>query len=312
MTLAVKWIPSPNYTPGRAGHNPMWSKADPNTWIVLHTQDGFQANTIAAFQTVKRQASSNYVVSLVGAIVQMVRETDGPWTNGTMAGIGSNLDSITIECEDGGNFNGPRTPELYEAAAQLVADIARRRGIPLVHRGGGGGILRHRECQGSSTACPDSLDVGRIINRAIAINHPVADTVDTRPEWQKNTKMLSAPFTFNLSRPVAMVRFSTNAFGGNIPAGTLTVVAETTVGVTAYFLTDTGRFLGDGIPKTEVMAAITVPPIVAIPSPAVPPVLANLPAPSSGSVADWAASLASHEIAALIQFLQEHLGSRTT
>lgn len=174
MTLAVKWIPSPNFTPGRAGHNPTWSKADPNTWIVIHTQDGYQANTIAAFQTTARQASSNYVLSETGAIVQMVKETDAPWTNGTMSGYGSNLDSITIECEDKGQYNSPRTPALYEALAQLLADISRRRGIPLVHRGAGGGVLGHKECQGSSTACPDSLlgDFPKILVRANAILHP--------------------------------------------------------------------------------------------------------------------------------------------
>lgn len=172
--MKVTWVGSPNYTPGRAGHNPTWTKADPNTWIVLHTMVGTLAGTIAAFKTPARQASSTYGVGLNGAIVQFVRETDAPWTNGTMSGVGSNLDSITIECEDGGNFNGPRTPALYEAVAQLVADISRRRGIPLIHRGSGGGVIRHRECHGASTACPDSLDVPRIIARAIAINHPPA------------------------------------------------------------------------------------------------------------------------------------------
>lgn len=172
MTLKVRWVASPNYTPGRAGHNPMWTKADPNTWIVLHTQVGRQAASIASFQSPARQASSTYLVALDGSIVQMVKETDAPWTNGTMAGIGSNLDSITIEHEDGGDYNGPRTPALYEASAQLVADIARRRGIPLIHRGAGGGVLRHRECQGAATACPDSLDIGRIIARAVVINTP--------------------------------------------------------------------------------------------------------------------------------------------
>lgn len=169
MTLAVRWIPSPNYFPGRLGHSPNWTPEAPGSWIVLHTQDGWSVNTIRAFQSSARAASSTYVASLDGSLVQMVKETDGPWTNGTNDGVGSNLDSITIECEDGGNYNGPRTPELYESVAQLVADISRRRGIPLIHRGAGGGVLGHRECSGSSTACPDSLNVAGIIARARVI-----------------------------------------------------------------------------------------------------------------------------------------------
>lgn len=172
MTLKVRWVGSPNYTSGRAGHNPNWSKTDPNTWIVLHTMVGTMASATAAFLSPARQASSTYGVGLDGTLVQFVREVDAPWTNGTMQGIGSNLDSITIEHEDAGNYNGPRTPALYEASAQLVADISKRRGIPLIHRGAGGGVLRHRECQGAVTACPDSLDIARIIARAIAINTP--------------------------------------------------------------------------------------------------------------------------------------------
>lgn len=175
MTLAVRWVGSPNYTAGRAGHNPNWTPADPNTWIVMHTMVGTMAGTIAAFKSTARKASSTYAVGLDGSIVQFVKETDAAWANGTYAdNPGSNLDSISIEHEDGGNFNGPRTPALYEASAQLLADIHRRRGIPLIHRGAGGGVLGHRECRGASTACPDSLDLARIIRRANEILHPPA------------------------------------------------------------------------------------------------------------------------------------------
>lgn len=175
MTLAVKWVGSPNYTPGRNGHNPNWTEADPNTWIVLHTMVGTEAAARARFENPQAQASSHYGVCLNGSIVQYVKEADAAWTNGTFAdNPGSNLDSITIEHEDDGNFNGPRTPELYEASAQLLADIHRRRGIPLVHRKAGGGVLGHHECgpTGIATGCPDSLDINRIIARANEILNP--------------------------------------------------------------------------------------------------------------------------------------------
>ena len=173
MTLAVRWLGSPNYSPGRDGHNPNWTAADPNSWIVLHTMVGTEAAANARFQNPTQKASATYGVCLDGRIVQWVREADAAWANGTYAdNPGSNLDSISIEHEDGGNFNGPRTPALYEASAQLLADIHRRRGIPLVHRGTGGGVLGHKECKGASTACPDSLDIARILKRANEILHP--------------------------------------------------------------------------------------------------------------------------------------------
>jgi hypothetical protein len=163
----VTWIGSPNYSPGRNGHNVDWTPADQAVWIVLHTMVGWRAGTRAAFLSAARQASSTYGAMLDGSRDQYVKESDGPWTNGTMAGVGSNLDAITIECEDGGDYNGPRTPALYQSVAQLVADIASRHNIPLLHRRVGGGVIGHHECDGSSTACPDSLDIDRVIREAI-------------------------------------------------------------------------------------------------------------------------------------------------
>jgi hypothetical protein len=168
---AIRWVGSPNYSPNRDGHNVDWTPADPTVWIVLHTMDGTLANTIVSFGSVARQASSTYGIGLDGSIVQFVKETDAAWANGTYAdNPGSNLDSISIEHEDDGDFNGPRTLALYMASAQLVADISKRHSIPLVHQGTGGGVLRHKECNGASTACPDSLNVDWIIARAIAVN----------------------------------------------------------------------------------------------------------------------------------------------
>jgi hypothetical protein len=175
---AIRWVGSPNFSPNRDGHNPEWTAADPTTWIVLHTMDGYMTATIAAFGSVARQASSHYGIGLDGSIVQFVKESDAAWTNGTYANDpGSNLDSITIEHEDGGDYNGPRTAALYETSAQLVADISKRRGIPLIHRGTGGGVLGHKECNGASTACPDGLDIARIIARAIEITNGVNPVV---------------------------------------------------------------------------------------------------------------------------------------
>jgi hypothetical protein len=160
------WVPGiPNYTPGRAGHN-MYE--DPR-FIVLHTMVGWESSARARFMQPAQQASSTYGITLKGELVQYVDERDGPWTNGTIYGpVGGNLDSITIEHEDGGDYNGPRTPELYAASARAVRNIADEYGIPLdrshvvyPHE------LGHRECSDASTACPDSLDLDRIIREAL-------------------------------------------------------------------------------------------------------------------------------------------------
>ena len=174
MTVRVRWLGSPNYFPNRLGHNPNWSKGDPNTWIVDHTTVSSRASADARFRSPTGGASPTYMIDVDGTIYQYVREADGPWTNGTTAGVGSNLDSITIEHVDNGNYDGKRDPRQIEASAQLHADISRRRGIPLVHRRLGGGVIGHKECNGVATRCPDALPIDAIIKRANAILHPPA------------------------------------------------------------------------------------------------------------------------------------------
>jgi N-acetylmuramoyl-L-alanine amidase len=155
------WLGSPNYTERRAGHD----MSQPS-WVVLHTMVGTLAGANARFQQPGQAASAHYGVGLDGRLVQWVDERDAAWTNGATArdGIGDNLDSITIEHEDGGNYDGPRTPALYAASARLVRDICRRYGVPIDRHH----IIGHRECTYAQTACPDGLDVDRIVREAAA------------------------------------------------------------------------------------------------------------------------------------------------
>jgi hypothetical protein len=122
------------------------------------------------FQQSAQQASATYGVCLNGHVVQWVDETDAAWADGNLAGCG--LDSVSIEHEDGGDYNGPRTPELYAASSRLVADICKRHGIPC-RRGnfaaGSEGIVLHREVSILPTGCPDGLDADRIIAGAQAV-----------------------------------------------------------------------------------------------------------------------------------------------
>ncbi len=154
--MSAEWIPADpnNFSTGRSGNTV--SK------IVLHTTVGSMAGTIATFQNPTRQASAHYVVGLDGRLVQMVRESDTAWHAGDFP---INEQSIGIEHVDDGDYNGPRTPELYGASAILVADICRRYAIACNRTF----IRKHSEVSDLPTSCPDALDVERIVNAAAAI-----------------------------------------------------------------------------------------------------------------------------------------------
>jgi hypothetical protein len=322
MTVAVKWIGSPNYFPGRLGHNPNWTQDDPNTWIVLHTTVSTRDSAASRFTSAAGQASCTYMVDLDGSIYQYVREDDGPWTNGVNDGVGSNLDSITIEHVDNKDYNGPRTPELYEASAQLVADIAKRRGIPLIHRGAGGGVIGHNEVAppGNQTACPDGLDITRIIKRANEILNPPPAPPPVPPpapvpDWKKNLR--PNPQSFTLYRPVVIHALADSSnLGVSVPAGPLDVASETTAFGHDWWVTSYGAQHGHGLLKSEVAAASTPPAPAPVPEPTpapvpdpVPPLPppdppVPIPSPLHGSwqkiIADWT----DHEILALIDWLK--------
>lgn len=155
--LGVRWLGSPNFTPGREGHD----LVTPPSYVVIHTMDGTVTGANARFQDPAQQASAHYGISLDGTFYQWVAERDTAWHAGVWE---VNLDSIGIEHEDDGQPNAPRPLALYRASARLVADVCRRYSIPAVHGqvGVSSGIIAHRET-GYATSCPDTLDVGMII-----------------------------------------------------------------------------------------------------------------------------------------------------
>lgn len=163
---AATWLGSPNFTPGRAGHD----MSQPS-WVVLHTMVGTVQAANSRFQLPAQEASATYGVGLDGRVYQWVDERDAAWANGNTGtgGVGDNLDAISIEHEDGGDFNGPRTPALYAASAALVRAICRRYGIPIDRRH----VIGHRECTlNAPTSCPDTLDMDRIVREAAAPPQP--------------------------------------------------------------------------------------------------------------------------------------------
>ena len=174
---AARWLGSPNFSLDRQGHD-----LSPPSWIVLHTMVGTVAGANARFQQSSEQASAHYGVGLDGHLVQWVDEKDGAWANGAtgQGGIGDNLDSVSIEHEDGGDFDGPRTPQLYAASAVLVAELCQRYGIPPDREH----VIGHRECDFANTRCPDALDVERIVrDAAFLVNHAAPTPMPAGAWW---------------------------------------------------------------------------------------------------------------------------------
>lgn len=137
----------------------------------MHTTDG-GGDLYAWFNNPNVKASAHYGVLLSGVVEQYVKEGDMAWHAGTNAENGlpnNNWETIGIEHQDNGNeWDSIRTPELYEAAAQLLADICKRYNIPcrLLSREEkwGSGIALHNYY--ANKTCSAGLDVNRIILRA--------------------------------------------------------------------------------------------------------------------------------------------------
>ncbi len=153
--MKIEFLGSPNYTPGRNGHDLV---TEPR-YVVIHTMVGTIASANARFQQASQEASAHYGVGLDGRLVQWVREEDAAWHAGNFE---VNLDSIGIEHEDGGRYDDPRPDALYRASAELVRDVCLRYGMPIDTQH----IRAHKAF--SATRCPDALDVDRIIRQASA------------------------------------------------------------------------------------------------------------------------------------------------
>jgi N-acetylmuramoyl-L-alanine amidase CwlA len=159
-----------NYTNGRFGYS--------IKRIVLHTYGGGGRSLFNWFNAPTTQASAHYAIFKDGNGEQYVEDGNMAWHAGTVAGGGlpnNNWESIGIEHQDDGNpGDSVRTNELYEASAQLVADLCRRHGVPcrLLSEGQkwSSGIALHNYYANKS--CPGGLNAQRIVNRANEILNP--------------------------------------------------------------------------------------------------------------------------------------------
>lgn len=138
------WRPASkdNYTPGNRGKGDI-------RWIIIHDVEGDAEAAVAWFQNPAARVSAHYVISYDGTVYQTVRERDIAWHAGNWE---YNKRSIGIELAGYADENA-YTEEEYHACAKLVAYLAKKYGIPVVHLegiapadpGGGAGIIGHSQ-----------------------------------------------------------------------------------------------------------------------------------------------------------------------
>jgi N-acetyl-anhydromuramyl-L-alanine amidase AmpD len=160
--------------------------------IVIHTMEGFTDGSTAWFQNPATNASAHYGVSENGDLIQWIPETMTAFHAGNYS---INQRSIGIEHEDKKLFNDPRPDALYETSARLVAELCKTYGIPMDRQH----IIKHNEVPDPNHAgfkiaksCPGSLDIDRIVQRAIEIN-----TAPSTPQEAMQTYQMT-PSVFTL------------------------------------------------------------------------------------------------------------------
>jgi N-acetylmuramoyl-L-alanine amidase len=161
MTITAKWIGSPNKKSGRAGYKP--------EAIVVHIMEGTLAGTDSWFKSPTSKVSAHYGIGQNGEVHQYVAEGDtafhaGRTHNCTWKGrrkdVNPNLNTIGLEHE--GQAATPWSDKMYNASAELIADIANRWSIPIDREH----IVGHREIYGKKT-CPGSkVDIDKLITLA--------------------------------------------------------------------------------------------------------------------------------------------------
>jgi len=149
-----------NYKFGREGRNV--------EFIVIHTYGGGGVSLYNWFQNNQVQVSAHYAVRKDGIIEQYVEESNTAYHAGNWE---YNLKSIGIEHQDDGNWNDAiRTNELYEASAQLIADIFRRYNWTIEEWNKR--IVLHRTIPGVRAECPGALNIDRLRLRVSELLEP--------------------------------------------------------------------------------------------------------------------------------------------
>lgn len=245
--------------------------------IVIHSMAGSMAGTLAHFQNPATIPSAHYGIGFDGKIVQYLPENVTAYHAGNYA---INQRSFGVEHEDQGNNQIDRPDALYESSAQLVADLSKIYNIPLDRTH----VIKHNEV--IATECPGSLDIDRIIARAIQINAAPAQPAAEQPH---NYSIL--PSVFN-----TMVTKSTNydTLWADLKLDpTLKANADSQTIIEDYIQAQISqaRNIAPTTPVTPPAAAPVIPGTPAVPAQPTQPVQQTAPtqpiAPSNAGVSFW-------------------------
>ena len=129
-------------------------------YVVLHVQDGTNQGSLDWFQQATTQSSMTVLVSRDGEVWRVVREKDGPWSNGGVQdptpkaqngilALGGNPNIWTLSISAEGQSGDEPTAEQVEAIGWQVRDWMDRYGIPADN------VLRHADLdQANRGSCP--------------------------------------------------------------------------------------------------------------------------------------------------------------
>jgi N-acetyl-anhydromuramyl-L-alanine amidase AmpD len=157
LAFTEYWVATGHYDTSRAGIS----------MIVLHSSDSNRQGLINTFAGGTRMVSAHYAVDNDGSLLAFLEEYYTAYHAGNYA---VNQKSIGIEHIDNGATVKLHTDLQYAKSIKLVADICKFYSIPCdaTH------VVPHSSI--IATACPNGLDVNRIIAGAkVLLNPPMTD-----------------------------------------------------------------------------------------------------------------------------------------
>jgi len=125
----IEQLSSPNFKPGRGGRKPIA--------IVEHITAGLMPGTLSWLRNPKAKASTHYLVTKTGRIIQLVRDEDTAFTAGNVENPdwccfdGSNPNSYTLNIEHEALAGESLTEAQYQATLWLHTLLVDRWNIPV-------------------------------------------------------------------------------------------------------------------------------------------------------------------------------------
>lgn len=127
--MDIEWSESPNYRKGRNGRKPIA--------IVNHITAGAFPGCLTWMQNPVAQASSHYLITKTGRIINLVKDEDTAWHAGAVNKPswplydGTNPNYYTIGIEHEGQPGDPLTDAQYAATLWLHRQLVAKWGIPV-------------------------------------------------------------------------------------------------------------------------------------------------------------------------------------